>query len=125
MTRPVLRVAVRRFGPFESAIRKQFEAFRDETGVDADIEPVAMDLEDLSNTMFEAGGLKDGSWDIGFVVTDWLPMAVEDGHLADLLGSRVRLQSRARPVAGLYASAASRRSAAASGACRTTTARNA
>ena len=85
MTQPVLRVAVRRFGPFESAIRKQFEAFRAATGVDAGIEPVAMDLEDLSHTMFDAGGLKDGSWDIGFVVTDWLPMAVEDGHLADLL----------------------------------------
>ena len=53
MTQPVLRVAVRRFGPFESAIRKQFEAFCAETGVDAGIEPVAMDLEDLSNTMFE------------------------------------------------------------------------
>lgn len=84
MTRPVLRVAVRRFGPFETAIRKQFESFCNDNGVDAEIEPVAMDLEELSRSMFEEGGLKNGAWDIGFVGTDWLPMAVEEGHLAEL-----------------------------------------
>ena len=43
-----------------------------------------MDLDDLSRAMFADGGLKSGDWDIGFVVTDWLPMAIGDGHLADL-----------------------------------------
>ena len=84
MTPPTLRVAVRRFGPFETAIRKQFETFCADTGLDAAIEPVAMDLNDLSRSMFDDGGLKNGAWDVGFVVTDWLPMAVEDGHLVDL-----------------------------------------
>ena len=84
MTRPALRVAVRRFGPFETAIRKQFEAFCAETGENAAIEPVAMDLEGLTRAMFDDNGLRNGDWDIGFVVTDWLPMAVEDGHLVDL-----------------------------------------
>ena len=84
MTPPTLRVAVRRFGPFETAIRMQFKTFCADTGLDAEIEPVAMDLNDLSRSMFDEGGLKNGAWDIGFVVTDWLPMAVEDGHLVDL-----------------------------------------
>ena len=84
MTHATLRVAVRRFGPFESAIRKQFDDFCAATGEDVSIEPVAMDLDDLSRAMFADGGLKSGDWDIGFVVTDWLPMAIGDGHLADL-----------------------------------------
>ncbi len=84
MTRPVLRVAVRRFDQFETALRKQFADFRAATGEDALIEPVQMDIEDLSDAMFVRGGLKNGEIDIGYVVTDWLPMAVGDGHLADL-----------------------------------------
>jgi len=47
MTRPTLRIAVRRFAPFESAIVKQFADFRATTGIDAAIEPVAMDLNPL------------------------------------------------------------------------------
>lgn len=84
MSRPVLRVAVRRFGPFETAIVRQFDDFCAATGIDAGIEAVAMDLDDLSRAMFAQGGLKSGAFDIGFVVTDWLPMAVGDGHLMDL-----------------------------------------
>ena len=84
MTLPILRVAVRAFGPFESAIQKQFDDFCRVTGTVARLEAVPMDLEHLSDALFPSGGLRDGTWDIGFIVTDWLAMAVDDGHVADL-----------------------------------------
>ena len=42
-----LRIAVRAFGPFESAIAKQFDDFVRTTGIDATLEAVAMDLNPL------------------------------------------------------------------------------
>ena len=84
MARTTLRAAVRRFGPFEVTLRKQFDDFCATSGEDAALDAVAMDLDDLSQAMFADGGLKSGDWDIGFLVTDWLPMAIGDGHLADL-----------------------------------------
>ncbi len=84
MARATLRVAVRRFGPFETAIAAQFADFCKASGEDATLDAVPMDLDDLSRAMFADGGLSSGDWDIGFVVTDWLPMAIGDGHLADL-----------------------------------------
>ena len=35
MSRPTLRIAVRKFGPFETALNQQFEAFREQRGIDA------------------------------------------------------------------------------------------
>jgi len=79
-----LRIAVRRFGPFESAIAAQFADFVRTTGVDAEIEAVAMDLNPLHDSAIAERGLATGDWDIAFLNTDWLAEAVADGLVEDL-----------------------------------------
>jgi multiple sugar transport system substrate-binding protein len=82
MTR--LRIAVRRFGPFESAIAAQFADFVRATGSDAELEAVPMDLNLLHQRVITERGLATGEWDIAFLNTDWLAEAVADGLLEDL-----------------------------------------
>ena len=79
-----LSIAIRKFGPFEQAIRQQFDDFRDATGVDCKLELTALDLDPHYEALFGPSGLKDGGVDIGLLVTDWLPMAVRNGHLLNL-----------------------------------------
>ena len=80
----VLRVAIRAFEPFESGIRKAWELFdaTAQTGLTLDIG--AFDLHGLHKTLFENGGLGDGTWDIAFLSTDWAPEAAASGGLTDL-----------------------------------------
>ena len=78
------RVAVRKFTPFEVAIRQQWDDFRAESGTTLALEAVPLDLNPLAETLFAEGGLRDGTWDVAFVVTDWLAEAVAAGALADL-----------------------------------------
>ncbi|RFU48435.1 extracellular solute-binding protein [Paraburkholderia sp. DHOC27] len=80
-----LRVAVRRFGPFETGIVKQFEDFAATTGVDARIEIEAFDLNPLHETLIEQRGLADGSWDLAFLSTDWIAEVQALGLVVDLL----------------------------------------
>lgn len=84
MTKPTLRIAVRRFAPFESAIVKQFADFCAATGTDAAIDPVAMDLNPLHEAIIGQRGLASGAWDIAFMATDWLAQAQAAGLLEDL-----------------------------------------
>jgi multiple sugar transport system substrate-binding protein len=83
--RDALRVAIRKFGPFESAIAKQYADFQAATGCSMRLEPVTLDLNPLFETLFTRGGLKDGTWDIAFVVTDWIAEAMAEGALLDLV----------------------------------------
>ncbi|MCM8730540.1 extracellular solute-binding protein [Hephaestia sp. GCM10023244] len=79
-----LRIAVRKFDPFESAIQKQFADFVATTGADARLEAVAMDLNPLHEAAIGTRGLATGAWDIAFMATDWLAEAQADGLLEDL-----------------------------------------
>lgn len=89
-----LRVAVRRFGPFESGIVKQFADFCRVTGTDAAIEAVAFDLNPLHAALFERRELAGGDWDIAFLSTDWIAEAQAAGLIADLAPFLAR-----RPIA--------------------------
>src|SRR5258706_15976356 len=80
----VLRIAIRKFGPFESAIQKQYADFQAATGCALRLEFESLDLNPLYETLFTRAGLKDGAWDIAFINTDWLAEAVEGGALLDL-----------------------------------------
>jgi multiple sugar transport system substrate-binding protein len=79
-----LRIAVRRFDPFESAIAAQFADFVRATGRDAEFEAVPMDLNPLHQSVIAERGLATGEWDVAFLNTDWLAEAVAEGLLEDL-----------------------------------------
>jgi multiple sugar transport system substrate-binding protein len=84
MTVPTLRVAVRRFEPFERAIAAQFDDFVRTEGVSARLEAVPMDLSPLHETLIGSGGMAAGDWDMGFMATDWLAEAHAASQLEDL-----------------------------------------
>ena len=95
-----LRIAIRKFGPFEDAIRRQFADFKTVTGSPYELEPVSLDLNPLVDTLFTQGGLREGFWDVAFIVTDWLAEAIADGCLARpgaAAGGRLRSRT-IRPV---------------------------
>lgn len=79
-----LRIAVRRFDPFQSAIAKQFASFKAATGADATLEAVPLDLNPLHDAIIGERGLATGEWDIAFMATDWLAEAQGAGLLEDL-----------------------------------------
>lgn len=78
------RIAVRRFGPFESAIRKQWASFQAAEGIDLELRAEALDLDPLYATLFEHDGLRRGEWDVAFLNTDWLAAAHATQAVADL-----------------------------------------
>jgi multiple sugar transport system substrate-binding protein len=79
-----LRIAVRKFAAFESAIQKQFADFIAASGTDAALDIVAMELNPLQEALFGRQEMKDGSWDIAFLSTDWLAQAQSQGLIEDL-----------------------------------------
>lgn len=82
---PEIRIAVRKFGPFEDAIRRQFDDFvRVERLTGGTIALDSLDLGPLTEAVFDNGGLKDGTYDIAFLNTDWLARALDGGHITDL-----------------------------------------
>ena len=81
---PTLRVAVRKFEPFERSLREQFEDFCRVTGTGAELQLEVMDLNPLEAAYFEEGRLRDGSIDLAMVVTDWVAASVEQEALRDL-----------------------------------------
>jgi len=79
-----LRVAVRRFDPFETAISELFGSWVPPHGAHVELDLVSLDVLDLHQQLLTDGGLRDGAFDIAFLVTDWLPQAIEEGHLLNL-----------------------------------------
>lgn len=83
MSRP-LRIATRRFPPFERAIRLQFEDFCRVHGLDAVVEVVPMDLNPLHDALVQRRGLATPDWDVAFLSTDWLAEAEALGLVENL-----------------------------------------
>ena len=83
MSTPI-RIAVRKFGPFESAIGKQFAAFVRSSGADVRLEVAALDLNALHEALFARGALAQGALDLAFICTDWLAQAQAAGVIRDL-----------------------------------------
>lgn len=79
-----LRIAVRKFPPFETAIVRQFDDFVVKSGADARIEVDALDLNPLHERLFQRRALANGDYDIAFLATDWVVEAQRAGAIADL-----------------------------------------
>jgi multiple sugar transport system substrate-binding protein len=79
-----LRIAIRKFEPFESAIRKQWEIFSAQALPGIALEAEAFDLHPLYESLFERKGLALGDWDIAFLSTDWIKAASDEQCLVDM-----------------------------------------
>ena len=90
-----LRIAVRRFGPFEAAIAQQFADFARTTGCTARLEAVPLDLNPLHAALFAGRELLTPQWDIAFLPTDWIAEAQALGLVEDLRPWLAR-----QPIAG-------------------------
>lgn len=78
------RIAIRKFDPFAAAIARQWAAFQAAEGVRLTLEAVELDLHPLYASYFEQEGLKQGDWDVGFLVSDWFAAAHESGAVLDI-----------------------------------------
>jgi multiple sugar transport system substrate-binding protein len=78
------RIAVRKYPPFEQAIRAQWEAFEAVARTGLTLELIALDLHALEEALFTSGGMRDGDWDVAFVATDWIASVHEQGCAVDL-----------------------------------------
>jgi multiple sugar transport system substrate-binding protein len=78
-----LRIAVREFSDFESALAEQIALYR-QSHPDVEFEAVPLDLHRLHAELFENNGLRSGAWDIAYLVTDWLAEAVEENTIEEL-----------------------------------------
>jgi multiple sugar transport system substrate-binding protein len=79
-----IRIAVRKFDPFERAITRQFADFQRSSGVAAQLQIEPLDLNPLHQSLFERRGLADGSFDLAFLSTDWLAEAHAAALIQDL-----------------------------------------
>nr|WP_199074965.1 extracellular solute-binding protein [Pedobacter sp. ASV19] len=84
MHKEKLKIAVRKFGPFESAMQKAWERFCVYSGCDLRAELIPLDLHDLHKTTLKEQGLKNGDWDIAHINTDWLYEGYTGGAFEDL-----------------------------------------
>src|SRR5687768_12568652 len=82
--RQSFRVAIRKFDPFAAAIAKQWAAFQATERVDLQLEAEELDLHPLYASYFEQEQLKQGGWDVGFLVSDWFAAAHEQGAVLDI-----------------------------------------
>lgn len=82
--RHTIRIAVRQFGPFETALQKLWDDYCAETGCTLKAEMVPMDLEQLYQSTITDEGLYNGHWDIAHINTDWLHEAWTSGSLENL-----------------------------------------
>ena len=79
-----IRIAVRKFDPFERAIARQFADFQRCSGTDAQLRIEALELNPLHRSLFEERGLDNGAFDLAFISTDWLAEAHAGGLIRDL-----------------------------------------
>ncbi len=78
------RIAVRKFGPFETAIEKIWTKFCQQYNCELELEAIAMDLHPLYDSILKEDGLKNGNWDVALMNTDWITEANSSGAITNL-----------------------------------------
>ena len=76
-------ILLRDFSDFENAVAADIAAFHRAQN-DIRVEAEVVTLHQLYDAWFSPRGMRDGRWDVGFLVTDWLAEAMADGLLEDL-----------------------------------------
>ncbi|HTV14135.1 MAG TPA: extracellular solute-binding protein [Acidobacteriaceae bacterium] len=78
-----IRLLVRDFSDFENAVAAEVAAFHRAQN-EIRVVPEVVTLHQLYDVWFGAGGMREGRWDLGLLVTDWLAQAMEERVLEDL-----------------------------------------
>ncbi len=78
-----LRIAVRDYSDFTTAMGEEAAAF-ELLNEGQQIEIVPMGIHELYEATLTKGGLRDGSFDVALLVTDWLAEGMTSGSLEDL-----------------------------------------
>ena len=78
------RIAVRKYGAFESSIQAQWQAFESRAGTSLELEIVSLDVGPLQSALFDSQGMIRGDWDLAFVNTDWVAAMEEQNAAIDL-----------------------------------------
>jgi multiple sugar transport system substrate-binding protein len=68
----LFRIAVRKYPPFERAIRAQWLDFESKAQTGLTLDLAALDLQPLEEALFGSNGMRNGDWDVAFVATDWI-----------------------------------------------------
>jgi multiple sugar transport system substrate-binding protein len=68
----LFRIAVRKYPPFERAIRDQWRDFEAMAHTGLTLDLTAFDLHPLEEALFTNNGMRNGDWDVAFVATDWI-----------------------------------------------------
>lgn len=79
-----IRIAVRKFDPFESTLQKLWDSFCLQNNIQIEAEMIPMELHELYETTITKKGLKKGKWDIAHLNTDWIYDAVHEKAVLDL-----------------------------------------
>ncbi|MEN3323169.1 extracellular solute-binding protein [Mariniflexile soesokkakense] len=66
------RIAVRKFEPFETTLKKLWETFSAENNLSIEVEMIPLELHDLYEETLAKKGLQNGDWDIAHINTDWI-----------------------------------------------------
>lgn len=70
------RIAVRKFDPFETTLKKLWEVFSVKNNLNIAVEMIPLELHDLYEETLTNKGLQNGNWDIAHINTDWIFDAV-------------------------------------------------
>ncbi len=78
------RIAVRKYGAFESSIQSQWQSFEAQARTGLVLEIASLDLNPLQDALFTSHGMTNGGWDIAFVNTDWIAAIDQQDAALDL-----------------------------------------
>lgn len=79
-----IRIAVRKFEPFEVTLKKLWDEFCLENNVTMEAEMIPLELHDLYEETLAKKGLENGDWDIAHLNTDWIFDAVNANAVENL-----------------------------------------
>lgn len=79
-----LRIAVRKFDPFETTLQKLWDLFCLKNNIQVEAEMIPLELHDLYEETITKEGLKNGTWDIAHINTDWIFDAANEKAVLDL-----------------------------------------
>jgi len=79
-----IRIAVRKFDPFERTLQKLWDLFCQKKNIQVEAEMIPFELNDLYDQTLAQNGLKNGLWDIAHLNTDWIFDAANAQAILDL-----------------------------------------